>query len=144
MFTSAIESKHSSRKGGFFADRMRKSAAVYCGVTLFVLIFGVVYTHFGHGVTSRYMTWAFAVPGIFGFLPCVLCAAARKIPRPGRLCFNLMNAGVATATLFSLTRGAFEIADTWTYFPLYMIALGAAQWLCAVLLWIIFPKLRAA
>ena len=82
------------------------------------------------------MTWAALFPFVLGFLPFLFCAIFAPTRLPRRVAYNLINAGVETVTMCSLMKGAFEIADTWTYLPLYLMICGGVIWLCGVVLWI--------
>lgn len=134
LFTSAID--NGAHRRPFFANRAQKTAVVYGAVTLFVILFSFVYHQFSHEVTSVYMTWAALFPFVLGFLPFLFCAVFAPTRMPRRLAYNLINAGVETVTMCSLMKGAFEIADTWTYLPLYLMICGGVIWLCGVVLWI--------
>ena len=133
LFTSVID--NDVKRRSFFSNRAQKTTVVYGGVTLFVIIFSIVYHQFSHEVTSFYMTWAALFPFVLGFVPFLLCEVLHPASMPRRLTYNLINAGVETVTLFSLMKGAFEIADKWTNVPLYLMICGACIWLCGMVLW---------
>lgn len=106
------------------------------GISVFCMIFYLVYDRFSHGVHSPYMTWLFAWPFVLGAMPCGFFAKCRLIHSPGRLSFNMWNSGVAALTVSSLLRGIFEIAGTSSDHQEWlmraggmMLAVGAAAYL---------------
>ncbi len=137
LFTSAID--NGAHRRPFFANRAQKTAVVYGAVTLFVILFSFVYHQFSHEVTSFYMTWAALFPFVLGFLPFLFCAIFAPTKMPRRVAYNLINAGVETVTMCSLMKGAFEIADTWTYLPLYLLFGGGVFWIWVVVVWFAQP-----
>lgn len=89
------------------------------GITALVGIFSAVYEHFGHGVYSNYMIYAFLFPLLLLALPrfvlLLLENRRRGRERPleeGGAVWTLWNAGAATLTLGSLFRGILEIYGT--------------------------------
>ena len=96
---------------------MLKTGIVYLLVSLFCFVFGMVYEHFGFGVTSPFMHLAFLIPLLLGALPCLAVALNDVIRRntsqrenPAALSF--LSAGIATLTVGSLFRGALDIYGT--------------------------------
>lgn len=87
---------------------------LYLGVTVFSLVFFLVYDRFSHGVRSPYMTWLFAWPLLLGLLPSLIYWRFTRIRRQGRLSANLYHSGVAALTVSSMLRGIFEIAGTYS------------------------------
>ena len=52
----------------------KRQAIKYFIISIFFLIFGVVYEAFSHNVFSNYMMWAFLIPLFLGFVPyMILC-----------------------------------------------------------------------
>ncbi|MBR0516136.1 MAG: hypothetical protein IJJ89_04795, partial [Eubacterium sp.] len=89
---------------------MKKGALIFAGISVFSLIFYLIYDRFSHNVRSPYMTWLFLWTLILGVLPCLILLVLNKLPRPGRITINLYCSGVAALTVSSLLRGIFEIA----------------------------------
>ena len=48
---------------------LKKQLAIQLAVTVFVAFAGAVYEHFGRGVYSYYMIYAFAFPLLMGVVP---------------------------------------------------------------------------
>jgi len=89
--------------------RILKGIRGYLLVSLFVLIFHLVYHQFSHGVSSDWMTWAWTIPLTGGIVSCLV----RRSGRPeSRLAFNAWNSGLAALTLGAILRGVMEIAGT--------------------------------
>lgn len=117
MSTSAIE----GRRG-----RLLQAAFAYLAISLFCALLGGVYEHFGHGVYSFFMRYAFAFPLAGGALPLMALALFARCRFPGRLALNLYNSGIAALTVGSLLKGALDIYGTTNaLIPVYWIA-GAA------------------
>jgi hypothetical protein len=91
--------------------RPQRRTLVYVCASAFFALFGAVYEHFGHGVWSYYMVYAFAVPLFCGALPWALSAAG-VIPPPGRLSSRFQTYAVAVLTLGCLLRGVLDIYGT--------------------------------
>lgn len=107
----------------------------YNGLSLFVLLFGMIYTHFGHGVTSDHMTYAFLPTLLCGFVYLIL-AAAQRIPRPDRFSATFLSFSVAAFTLNSISKGIMEIAGAYSNYDgiLYIAAIA-----CLATAFILYP-----
>ena len=100
----------------------RKTAVVYLFATLFCIVLNYVYSLFGHGVSSPFMSYAFVfslVLGVIGFL------LLDRLNLNNRVAFNLYNAGIATLTVGSILRGVIDIAGADTVYPVYYFYVGA-------------------
>ncbi len=94
---------------------------MYAAVSLFVLVFGVIYTANGFGVTSYYMSYAFlptAVAALF-FLLLIL----GKGQKPDGYAAMFFAFFVASATVFSLVKGIFEIAGAYSDYDVMLFAI---------------------
>lgn len=99
-----------------------KTVKTYIFTTLFCIVFNTVYSLFGHGVTSPFMSYAYAfslVLGVGGFI------LVDQLHLENRVAFNLYNAGIATLTVGSLLRGIIDIAGADTIYPVYYFVVGA-------------------
>jgi hypothetical protein len=91
-------------------------------VSLFCVVFSLVYGVYSHGVHSNYMTLMFTYPFIGGTLPCLFIAFISKAKTPGRFVVNIYNSGIAALTVGSMLKGIFDIAGTSSrYQPLFVI-----------------------
>ncbi len=106
MFSLAEPKKQSS---------LRKWEAVYFAVSVALVVVGGVYEHFGHGVYSNYMIYAFAFPLIGGSLLCRILNRIQKKYMPGHWSMWLYSAGIATLTVGSLVQGVLDIYGTTNY-----------------------------
>lgn len=95
-------------------DRTAKRYLIASGA---LLVFGLGYECFSHGVWSPFMWGAFLLPLLGGFLP----AALPRRSRPGEAARWLWGAGLTTLTAGSLFRGVLEIYGTAS-------RLGAVYW----------------
>lgn len=100
----------------------KKTASIYIFTTLLCVALNYVYSLFGHGVSSLFMSYAFVfslVLGVIGFI------VLGWLNLDNRVAFNLYNAGIATLTVGSILRGVIDIAGTDTTYPVYYFFVGA-------------------
>ena len=106
----------------------RRHWKIWAGVTVFVGIFSAVYEHYGRGIYSKPMIYAFSIPLLFGFLPALVLSRkeeAKVVPYANgvRLGINLFCAGVAALLMGSIATGVVEIYGTTNRFmKVYTIA----------------------
>ncbi len=109
-------------------DIKNKTAAVYLAATVFTIIIDRIYAVFGHGVSSRNMSWMFLYPLVGGFaFYLILGMVFPWITKLAgfRLFCNLYNSSIAIFTVTSFMKGIFEIAGTNSpYILWYQIAGG--------------------
>ena len=99
----------------------KTSVKIYMLTTLFCIAFNYVYSLFGHGVSSPFMSYAFVfslVLGVVGFI------VFGRLNLDNRIAFNLYNAGIATLTIGSILRGIIDIAGADTTYPVYYFFVG--------------------
>ncbi len=90
---------------------MLKRAFYYLLATLFTALFGAVYEHFGHGVYSYYMIYAFAFPLALGVVPFMMIGLFELII-PSTASARLWGYGVSTLTVGSIMKGILDIYGT--------------------------------
>lgn len=99
----------------------KKTVRIYVFTTLFCIVFNYIYSLFGHGVSSPFMSYAFVfslVLGVWGFL------VFGRLRLENRNAYHLYNAGIATLTVGSVLRGIIEIAGADTTYPIYYFIVG--------------------
>ena len=84
-----------------------KRAARYALAAAVCAVFGLIYEHFGFGVWSHFMGFAFLIPLLLGALPALFM---RKERSP--VTAQLYGGFVLTLTLGSLVKGALDIYGT--------------------------------
>ena len=89
-----------------------KIAFIYLLVSIFCAFFGGVYEHFGHGVFSFYMLYAFGFPLVGGALPFFAMGLFNFKKFPSQSARNFHHCGIATLTVGSLIRGVLDIYGT--------------------------------
>ena len=103
-----------------------KTVFVYLAVSLFAIAVNSIYSLFGHGEKSGYMTWMFLYPLIGGTMLFLFTDWVRpelKQLEGYRIFYNLYNSGIAMLTVGSFMKGIFEIAGTNSrYIPVYYTA----------------------
>lgn len=90
----------------------KKQTIVYFLISIFLMVFGLVYEQFSHEVYSNYMIYAFVIPQVIGMLPSMLYSFSIIKKLPNRTSVNLHNAAIATITVYSIMRGILEIYGT--------------------------------
>lgn len=112
---------------------LKRTVKIYAATTLFCITLNYVYSFFGHGVNSTFMTYAFAfslVLGVGGFL------LLGRLKLEHRIAFNLYNAGIATLTVGSVLRGILDIAGADVIYPVYYFIVGTIFVAVGVLLYL--------
>ena len=91
--------------------QMAKASFIYLLISLFCVLFGMIYEHFSHEVYSGYMIYAFLFPLIMGTLVFfVLALFGRHFP--GAIALNLYHSSVTALTVGSIFRGVLDIYGT--------------------------------
>ncbi len=99
--------KHIFKKAGL------RTSAIYLGGSLFTLVFGRIYTHFGYGVTSRNMDLAF-VWLLLGTVLYAVLAFAPKRAYPPFASSVLVAYSLVCMTLYSVINGILDIAGAFS------------------------------
>ena len=102
---------------------------IFLGVTVFTGIFSAVYEHYGHGVKSNPMIFAFVYPLVLGVIPLIALAylpSMKKVRYDGavRAGINLFYSAIATLTLGSVASGVVEIYGTTNHLIKYYYIVG--------------------
>lgn len=106
----------------------------YATATAFLILFAVIYNHFGHGVTSPYMNFAFAVPAA-GFLWYLARHLLRLVS--DQFSRSCITAGLSTIAIGLIVLGVLEIAGaSSSLIPLYFAVGGGFTVLGALEAWI--------
>lgn len=106
MSSSATEHEREHR------EQALKRARRYVAVTLFWLVFGVIYEMFSFGVYSNYMIYAFMFPLVGGLVFWLMVGTARRQIRYSRLFVQCQSAAIATFTLGFVFKGILDIYGT--------------------------------
>lgn len=109
-----------------------KSCEKYLAGTMFAALFGGVYEIFSHEVYSFYMIYAFAIPLVLGVLP-TLILGTRRLRTASAAAPQFYGGGVLTVTLACVFRGVLEIAGTTNQKLVFLLLLGLAMLLAALL-----------
>lgn len=99
----------------------KKTASIYLFTTLFCIALNYVYSLFGHGVSSPFMSYAFIFSLVLGVVGFILLG---WLDLDNRVAFNLYNAGIATLTVGSILRGIIDIAGADTTYPFFYFFVG--------------------
>ena len=79
------------------------------GFSVFVLIFGIIYEMFSHGVISYYMIFAFLIPLINFLINTNFISSNIKI---NKLSKNLFSMSICSFTFLSIIKGVLDIYGT--------------------------------
>lgn len=115
---------------------------VYAGLTVFCLVFYLIYNHFSHGVHSAYMTYLFMWPLVFGVVQKLIRLAFAALPVPSENAADLWNAGLAACIVASALLGIFEIAGTSSPYPIWMMRAGGVMMAAGAVIYVIGGFLR--
>lgn len=107
-------------------------AFTYLLISLFCLLFGVIYEHFSHEVYSGYMIYAFAFPLLGGTLPFLAMSLAKVKSVPGTLLQKIYHCGIATLTVGSIVQGMLDIYGTTNSLTIIYRIAGLLLVLCAI------------
>lgn len=95
-----------------------RAAGAYTVLTFLVALFGGIYEHFGFGVYSPFMIYAFLVPLVLGAIPSAFLSSRRNPPVIRDTGRRLWHNAIAMYTLGSLFTGVVQIYGTtsaWSY-----------------------------
>lgn len=110
--------------------RWKRSLITYAGLSIFLLIFGLVYQAFSYGETSLFMQGAYLIPLVGGGLYLLIL---KIYPLASRLSMNLWNSALATWTVGALLRGIINLSGRSTSFDLVYWLVGGGFLLLAIL-----------
>ena len=80
-------------------------------IVLAIALFGMIYEHFGHGVYSNYMIYAFLIPFTFSLIPAFVVSTSDKVKVSG-LPKTLWDSGTAFLTAGCIFKGILDIYGT--------------------------------
>lgn len=79
------------------------------GFSIFILIFGIIYEMFSHGVVSYYMIFAFLIPLIDFLINTIFINSKIKVNKISK---NLFSMSICTFTFLSIIKGVLDIYGT--------------------------------
>ena len=99
----------------------------YVGISLFCVLFSLIYSLFSHGIHSRYMSWMFLWPLVLGALPAGLAAFGFLPPAEaaGEGMKDLYRFGIAALTVAGMLKGVLEIAGNDSVYTSILMGIGA-------------------
>lgn len=102
----------------------------YIIAAVFIAIFAMIYNHFGHGVESPFMNFAWVWPALGAACALVFLLRKKPLTEPGRV---FLACGIATLTVGFLLEGVFAIAGTGSVFMPIFFFVGAGLLLLSVI-----------
>lgn len=113
--------------------RIKMQALSSALISVFLVLFNIVYTHFSYGQYSLYMRYMFLFPLIMCcFIPSALYVL-KQYGSVNRLAFNLWNASAATFVFGCIVKGIIEISGRQTDFERIYFSLGSLLAVIAVI-----------
>ena len=93
-------------------ENNQKQIFKYLKISIFFLIFGLIYEFFSHNVYSLYMLGAFLIPLILGFGIYLIIYCTKIYKYLSYQGMQIFNCGVMTLTVGSVMKGVLEIYGT--------------------------------
>ena len=121
--------------GAALTRKCMKTTLVYLGVTVFCVVFCLIYEYFSFGEHSDTMRLMFLAPMVGGAMPFLILAMRRKAWSLSRAAYNLWNSGIAVLVSGCLVKGIIEVSGRvsdydmfyWVGGVLFLIAAIAVQ-----------------
>lgn len=101
---------------------IKRTIKVYIGITIFCLIFSIIYLSLSFGVISYFMKYLSLIPLLLGVL--IYFIISKLNIKKSRISFNLYNAAVYTLTVGSMTQGILEICGGHSFYTKAYLILG--------------------
>lgn len=89
----------------------KKISLIYLVITIFCIVFALIYEMFSHEVYSFYMLGAFLFPLVLGVIPFFVIDLKHTL-LPSLFTRDLYHCGIATLTFGSIIEGILEIYGT--------------------------------
>lgn len=102
-------------------------------ISVFLVVFNIVYTNFSYGQYSLYMRYMFLFPLIMCCLIPSVLYVLKAYNYVNRLAFNLWNASAATFVFGCIVKGVIEISGRQTDFERIYFSLGSLLAVIAVI-----------
>lgn len=118
--------------GAALTRKCMKTSLVYLGVTIFCVVFCLIYEQFSFGEYSDAMRLMFLVPLIGGALPFQIFAMRRKAWSLSRAAYNLWNSGLAVLMSGCLVKGIIEVSGRVSDYDMFYWVGGAAFLIAAI------------
>lgn len=120
----------------------KKQIYKYLLLSLFFLIFSLIYELFSHGVYSKYMMFAFSIPLILGTLLYLIIFKLRLNKYLSYLGMNIYNCFIITLTFGSIMKGFLYIYGTTNKFISIYIIISVILLLTSIIINLINKKRR--
>lgn len=105
--------------------RPKRVLTAYLIISAFLLVFGLIYEYFSHGVYTAYMIFAFAIPLVMGVPFALLFMLNKKAFRPGEYSRSIYRWACALLTGGSIIKGVLIIYGTDSILTRIYFILGA-------------------
>ncbi len=115
----------------------KKTALCYLGISVFCVMFTIIYESFSYGESSTTMRLMFLFPLIGGTLPSLFFSFKPLKYQPSRRSYNLWNSGIAILTNGCVIKGIINISGRFTDYDRIYWGLGICFLLASVLFYFI-------
>lgn len=103
------------------------------GFSIFILIFGIIYEMFSHGVVSYYMIFAFLIPLIDFLINTIFINSKIKVNKISK---NLFSMSICTFTFLSIIKGVLDIYGTTNNLIFVYLIVGLILLVTSIILFI--------
>lgn len=111
-----------------------KRALQYFYISIFLVVFNLIYGLFAHGVSSSYMQLAFLFPLLGGSVVSLLMI---YLPLESKIVSNIWRMGLTTLIVGSLLHGVFDIYGTEVGLVKVFFIFGIILLLCSLTLYVV-------
>lgn len=115
---------------------LKKQAIIYLCISIFLLLFDVVYEMFSNSIYSILMRAAFLIPLIMGSGFSLVCFKAKKVKLTARwnLVYNML---IATTIMYAIIRGVLKIYGTANYLTNILLVINIILIILLLVLFIV-------
>ena len=114
---------------------LKKAQRIYLVVSVFCVVFSMVYESFSHNVYSPYMVFAVAFPLIGGMTVTEWVRALPDCMQPNKEIAQIYNLGLVTLMVGSIVKGILDIYGTEHPLIKYYMYVGVLFLIAAIVLW---------
>ena len=122
--------------------KSKKEMIKYLFISIFFLIFSIVYESFSHDVYSNYMMYAFVIPLILGTLIYGIIYIFELNKSFNEFGMKLYNSSIITFTLGSIMKGVLEIYGTTNKLTIIYLIIGIITLIISIIINIVYKKGR--
>ncbi len=120
--------------------KSKKQIIKYVCISVFFLIFGLIYESFSHGVYSVYMMYAFIIPLLLGVFVYVVLYLTKFNLYVSEFGMQIYNSSIISLTLGSIMKGVLEIYGTTNNLIIYYLIISIILIILSIVINVISVK----